>query len=291
MKKLLASVLLAGLVLWLLTRPNPLSPGVLPEHQADSANGELLFYAGGCDACHGTDLGGGLEMNSAFGTFRAPNISADATRGIGGWSDLDFINAMKKGVAPDGRHYYPAFPYTSYARMSLEDLVDLKAYIDSLAGVSNTVGDHELRFPWNFRRAVGLWKLRYLDPEPVVVIEVADTAVARGRYLVEGPGHCAECHTPRDALGGLRTARWLAGGPHPDGEGSVPNITPHRDGLASWSEKDITGYLKTGFTPDFDMVGGSMVTVQEHLANLPERDLAAVAAYLKRIPARPSARN
>jgi mono/diheme cytochrome c family protein len=121
----------------------------------------------------------------------------------------------------------------------------------------------------------------------VVTVDPAEPVIERGRYLAEGPGHCGECHTPRNFIGGPRLADWLAGGPNPDGEGKVPNITPDPDGLGSWSESDIAYYFKSGFTPDFDTVGGSMVNVQEHLARLPETDRKAIAAYLKFIPDRP----
>ena len=286
-KKFFSVMLVLVLAFWFASRPQRLAHDDLPTHQPDPANGESLFYAGGCVSCHGEGLGGGLEMESPYGVFRVPNISPDKETGIGNWTALQFVNAMQKGVSPDGRHYYPAFPYTSYTRMTIEDTIDLKAYMDSLSPVSNRTANHELHFPWNFRRGIGLWKRRYLDPSPVLDTGGLDAVIERGRYLAEGPGHCAECHTPRDKLGGLQTARWLAGGANPEGEGTIPNITPHSDGLASWSAKDIAYYLQSGFTPDFDTVGGSMVEVQENMAHLADTDLAALAAYLKAIPARP----
>ena len=286
-KKFFSVMLVLVLAFWFASRPQRLAHDDLPTHQPDPANGESLFYAGGCVSCHGEGLGGGLEMESPYGVFRVPNISPDKETGIGNWTALQFVNAMQKGVSPDGRHYYPAFPYTSYTRMTIEDTIDLKAYMDSLSPVSNRTANHELHFPWNFRRGIGLWKRRYLDPSPVLDTGGLEAVIERGRYLAEGPGHCAECHTPRDKLGGLQTARWLAGGANPEGEGTIPNITPHSDGLASWSAKDIAYYLQSGFTPDFDTVGGSMVEVQENMAHLADTDLAALAAYLKAIPARP----
>jgi len=272
---------------WFLTRPAAMSSAELPDHQADPANGEQVFYAGGCSSCHGPQLGGGLEMATDFGTFRVPNISPDRFDGIGGWTTLEFINAMMRGVSPAGSHYYPAFPYTSYTRMKIQDVIDLKAYIDSLAPVSGETAAHDLRFPWSVRRGIGLWKMRYLGQNPLPVAGVDDPSFARGRYLAEGAGHCTECHTPRDQFGGLDTSQWLAGGREPDGDGKVPNITPHADGLKSWSAADIAYYLESGLTPDFDTVGGPMVEVQENLAHLPESDLRALAVYLKSIPPRP----
>jgi mono/diheme cytochrome c family protein len=282
----LALAFVAALVFWPLTSPLHLSRADLPDHVADPVNGKRMFNAGGCTSCHGEDLGGGLALESEFGTFHVPNISPDPVTGIGTWSELDLVNAMMLGSSPRGEHYYPSFPYTSYTRMKVQDIIDLKAYLDTLQPVDHTVTPHDLRFPWNVRRAVGLWKLLYLKHGPVVP-DAADNAVfERGRYLAEGAGHCGECHTPRNVLGGLRLDKWLAGGPNPDGEGSVPNITPDAEGLGSWSESDIAYYLQSGFTPDFDTVGGSMVKVQEHMALLPAEDRQAIAAYLKSIPAR-----
>jgi mono/diheme cytochrome c family protein len=197
---------------------------------------------------------------------------------------LDFVNAMQRGVSPDGRHYYPAFPYASYSRMSFEDLMDLKSFLDTLPAVQNQVEDHSLKFPWSIRAGLGLWKLVNLDSGFIISVAAGDGQLLRGRYLVEGPGHCGECHTSRNWTGGLDNNRWLAGAPNPDGEGKVSNITPHKNGLADWSESDIEYYLASGFTPDFDTVGGSMVKVQENMARLRAEDRAAIAAYLKTIP-------
>jgi len=274
---------LVVLGLWL-SRPQRIEPQALPLHVPDPANGERLFHAGGCGSCHGDRLEGGLEIVSAFGTFRVPNITPDRAAGIGEWSDLDFFNAMKLGVSPDGEHYYPAFPYTSYTRMRTEDIVDLRAYLAGFEPVAAAVPDHELRFPWNIRRGIGLWKRLYLDASPVLSVADGDELLERGRYLVEAVGHCAECHTPRNRIGGPQRRYWLAGGASPDDEGRVPNLTPHSDGLADWSERDIVRYLKSGFTPEYDTVGGSMAEVQENLARLPDADREAIAAYLKALP-------
>jgi mono/diheme cytochrome c family protein len=298
MNRFTASVLVTAggvaLVFWFLTQPASLDPGDLPDHVADSQNGALLFHAGGCASCHtqpesGEEeqflLGGGLELVTDFGIFRVPNISPDPDTGIGQWSPAQFVNAMLNGVSPQGRHYYPAFPYTSYTRMKTEDVLDLKAFLDTLPAVDNPVGGHDLAFPWNLRRGIGLWKRRYMDSAPVIAIDETDAVLVRGRYLAEGPAHCGECHTPRDRAGGLEPARWLSGAPNPDGEGRVPNITPHADGLGEWSLADIAYYFKSGLTPDYDTSGGSMVQVQENISQLPDSDRKAIAAYLKAVPA------
>jgi mono/diheme cytochrome c family protein len=278
---------------WLLSAPTELDAASLPAHEPDLANGETLFWAGGCASCHaatearGDDLlslVGGRVLVTPFGRFHVPNITPHPTSGIGGWSDLDFVAAMQLGVTPDGRHYYPAFPYTSYARMTVADVLDLKAFLDTLPAEMSTVPDHELGFPFNIRRGIGLWKRLHLKNGPVVQVDAGEPLPTRGRYLVEGPGHCGECHTPRDWTGGLDHARWLAGGPAPEGEGRVPNITSGEGGIGSWSARDIVYALESGFTPDYDTLGGSMAAVQANMARLPAEDREAIAAYLKAVP-------
>jgi len=290
-------IVVAAALAWFLTAPDPLQASDLPDHQPDLANGELIFYAGGCTSCHaapeakGADklkLPGGLELKTDFGTFRVPNISPDPETGIGGWSTIDFVNAVMRGVSPGGAHFYPAFPYSSYTRMRIEDVIDLKAFMDKLPAVSNRVAGHDLSFPFNIRRGVGVWKRLYLSSAPVLQLADATEAVRRGQYLAEGPGHCGECHTSRDAMGGLKFSLWLAGAPNPEGKGAIPNITPGPGGL-EWSETEIVDAFKTGFKPDFDTLGGRMGAVQENLSHLPDADLQAIAAYLKAVPPLPDA--
>ncbi|MGB0749967.1 MAG: c-type cytochrome, partial [Magnetospiraceae bacterium] len=189
-------------------------------------------------------------------------------------------------------HYYPAFPYTSYQYMRLEDMIDLKAFLDTLAPVTEAAPDHQVGFPFTLRRGLGLWKLLYLDGKPLPADPNANAQVARGQYLVQGPGHCSACHTPRDQFGGLLEARFLAGNPGVtlDGkkEGAAPNITPHASGIGSWSAGEIAYSLESGFDPSYDTFGGEMVALQENMAKLPAADREAIAAYLKSIPALPS---
>ncbi len=198
----------------------------------DLANGKNMFYAGGCASCHATPnqedktkLGGGLGLKSPFGTFYVPNLSPDPNDGIGKWSEADFVTAMLKGTSPDGRHYFPAFPYTSYQRMRTEDVRDLFAYIKTLPAVQGRVRDHDVPFPFNVRRTLGGWKFLFLDGKPFQPDPSKSAQWNRGAYLVNGPGHCAECHSPRNPLGGIVSAQRFAGGPNPEGEGWVPNIT------------------------------------------------------------------
>jgi mono/diheme cytochrome c family protein len=280
---------LGGAVFWLLTIPQTVSAGALGPHQPDLANGRTMFIAGGCSGCHAvpdaedkTRLGGGLALKSPFGTFYVPNISSDRDDGIGAWSEADFVTALSRGTSPDGRHYYPAFPYTSYQRMRVDDMRDLFAYLKTLPAVSGVVRDHDLPFPFNIRRAVGLWKFLYVDGKPFAPDPAKSAVLNRGAYLVEGPGHCAECHSPRNFFGGIIAAQRFAGGPNPEGKGWIPNITPK--GLGDWSEKDIAYLLETGQTVDGDTVGGSMAEVVRHTEQLAADDRTAIAAYIKSLP-------
>jgi mono/diheme cytochrome c family protein len=285
-------VLAAGLAAaagWILSAPRPYTAATFAGATGDAARGETVFLAAGCGSCHHAPgatgearlvLAGGQRFDSAFGSFFAPNISPHPQAGIGLWSIADLGNALMTGTSPEGEHYYPAFPYTAYARMSPAEVADLHAFLMTLPADATPSQPHDLPFPVSIRRAVGLWKWLHLDPAPVVAGELAP-AEARGRHLVEALGHCGECHTPRGLLGGLDRSRWLAGAPNPAGEGRVPNITP---AALAWSEAEIAFYLETGFTPNFDVAGGQMAAVVANFARLPAADRAAVAAYLKRVP-------
>jgi mono/diheme cytochrome c family protein len=171
--------------------------------------------------------------------------------------------------------------------MDPSDIADLYAFMGTLPAVEGKAPPHQLGFPFNIRRGLGLWKLLYFRDEPVIALpEDAPEAAGLGKYLVEGPGHCGECHTPRDVFGGTQYGDWLAGAPAPVGDGTIPNITPGGD-IGGWSETEIADYLESGFTPDFDSAGGEMVSVIKNLANLPADDRQAIAAYLKLVPAHP----
>jgi mono/diheme cytochrome c family protein len=297
-KAALFLALLGGLVFWWITRPQSLAAEVLAAvPTGDPVKGEMVFWQSGCASCHAAPkaagdeklkLGGGLVLKSPFGDFHVPNISMDANDGIGNWSFTDFANAMQRGVSPEGEHYYPAFPYVSYARMTLADVSDLYAFMKTLPSVAGLAPDHELPFPFNIRRSLGGWKFLFFKQGPAVELANASDQVKRGQYLTEGPGHCGECHTPRNLLGGAKTGQWLAGAVNPEGEGIIPNITGGEGGVAGWSEGELASVLKDGFTPDFDSLGGSMTAVVANWANVSDEDRAAVAAYLKAIPAHPN---
>lgn len=308
LKKFLLVLLLvaaaAAATLWTLTAPTTLPATALDGlGEPDIENGRLIFAAGGCASCHvaqgqtssaGEDgdgqaqeggppvLAGGHAIESDFGTFHAPNISPGPA-GIGGWTFEQFANAMLEGVSPRGTHYYPAFPYGSYTLMDSGDVNDLWGYLRTLPASDNEPPPHEIDFPFNIARGVGLWKYLYMPEDYRVPLGPEDPAVARGQYLVEAVAHCGECHTPRTFLGGLRADAWLSGAPDPDGEGRIPDISPGGT-IDDWSVSDLTYYFESGFTPDFDSVGGSMAAVQRGLAELPDSDREAIAAYLKALP-------
>jgi mono/diheme cytochrome c family protein len=171
--------------------------------------------------------------------------------------------------------------------MALDDVRDLFAFLRTLPAEARPSEPHQLPFPFNVRRGLGLWKLLYLDGKPFTPDPSRSAELNRGAYLVEGPGHCAECHSPRDALGGIVASRRFSGGRDAEGKGWVPNITPHPDGLAKWSAADIAYLLKSGLTPDSDSVGSTMAEVVRNTAKLSDADRAAIAAYIKSLPPRP----
>ncbi len=293
MRRLILSLLataVAGAVLyWRLTAIPVVLAVTAPAYTANLSNGQEIFNAGGCSSCHAVPgqpdrlrLGGGLAIPSPFGTFYAPNISPDPADGIGRWSEIDFVNAVTRGISPAGTHYFPAFPYTSYRHARIKDVRDLFAYLKTLPSVSGKVRDHDVPFPFDIRRNIGIWKLLFMDDKPLASDPARPAQWNRGAYLVNSFGHCAECHSPRNVLGGIIVSQRFAGGPNPEGEGWVPNIT--QKGLAEWSERDIADFLETGQMPDGDSAGGSMVRVIKNLALLSKEDREAIAAYLKSLP-------
>lgn len=295
---LIALTIVGGAIGWGLTRPHPLSADALEGLTGDPVAGEQVFLAAGCASCHvapkgeGTEiaeaetddgpvLSGGQRFPSDFGTFIAPNISTDPVEGVGNWTDIQLVNAIQKGVSPEGYHYYPAFPYDAYGKAGRGDIVNLIAYLHTLPASDVPSQPHEVGFPFNIRRGLGLWKLLFVSDDWVLDGPL-DPEQTRGRYLVEALAHCGACHTPRNLLGGPETSKWLAGAPDPSGKGRVPGIAP---GALDWSAEDIVYYLESGFTPDFDSVGGHMAAVVDKTSKLPESDRAAIAAYVKAVPA------
>lgn len=295
LKRLLLLAVLAGVaglgIFWWLTVPAVVAASSLPPYSPNLANGLTTFNAGGCSSCHAVPnqpdrlkLGGGLSMKAPFGmTFNVPNISPDPNDGIGRWSEANFVTAVLKGTSPSGAHYFPAFPYASYQHAKVEDVRDLFAYLKTLAPVSGKPPGHDVPFPFNIRRTLGGWKFLFLDGKPFVPDAGRSAQWNRGAYLVNGLGHCAECHSPRNLLGGIVEAQRFAGGPSPGGEGFVPNITQKR--LGDWSAKDFAYFLESGMTPDGDTIGGEMTRVIRNTSQLSPEDRAAMAEYLKSLPA------
>jgi len=288
---LAAAVALAGIALFLIaTAPQPLGEGALPSHVPDPANGEVLYRAGSCFACHHPPKGaegaaaalpvGGAAFATPVGTFYPGNLTPDDATGLGRWRAIDFLNAMTRGLAPDGRHYFPAFPYSSFAAMRTADVLDLWAYLRSLPAISGPVRAPSLQLRLA-RRGVGLWKRLAPLPRPFVADPSRDAEWNRGAYLVAAPGHCGECHTPRNLLMVPRRDRFLAGGPHPAGDGKVPSLR----GLAARGRYKDAGQLaealRWGETFGYDKLSsGGMGLIQAELAELPESDLHAIAVYL-----------
>ena len=293
LRRMLRGAALAGVaafgIFWWLTAPPVVSAVTGRAHVPDLANGQTIFNAAGCSSCHAVPgqpdrlrLGGGLAIPSPFGTFYAPNISPDPADGIGRWSEAEFVTAVTRGISPAGYHYFPAFPYTSYAHADADDIRDLFAWLKTLPPVSGKVRGHDLPFPFNIRRNVGIWKWLFMDDKPFAPDPARPASWNRGAYLVNGLGHCAECHSPRNFLGGIVAAQRFAGGPNPEGEGWVPNIT--QKGIGDWSVKDLDYFLETGELSDGDNAGGAMARVIRNTSQLSPQDRAAIAEYIKSLP-------
>jgi mono/diheme cytochrome c family protein len=295
-RRVLPSILLAGAAgAYLFTAPVLAfddSEAARFEH-GDAARGQVVFALADCASCHATPgqgdrlrLGGGMALNSPFGTFRPPNISPDPQDGIGQWRGIDLANALMAGVSPAGQHYYPALPYTTYARMRAEDVADLWAYLRGLSPVPGRAPPHELPLAFKIRAAIGFWKLLFLEREPIREDPSRDAAWNRGRYLVEALSHCAECHSSRNIFNAIKPETRFAGGPDQEGTGLVPNITPER--LGHWSREDMVRLLTTGWTPDGRKVASSMAEVVINTASVPVQEREAIAAYILSQPARPT---
>ncbi len=258
---------------------------------ADGKRGEYLAKAGGCVGCHteakdkATPFAGGRALVTPFGTFYGPNITPHPSAGIGKWSEADFVNAMRFGVRPDGAHYFPSFPYSSFTKIADADLKDLWAYLRSLPADATASRAHELRFPFSYRFLLRGWKWLFFTPGPSRPDPARSAVLNRGAYLVEALGHCGECHTPRNILGGWKKSRYLAGSKLPEGA-AASNLTPTR--LKKIDDKDLKDFLKFGQTPDGDVVGETMgEVIRNTTSQLTPRDLDALVAYLRTLPALP----
>ncbi|HYN11049.1 MAG TPA: cytochrome c [Burkholderiales bacterium] len=259
--------------------------------QGDAKRGEYLSKVGGCIGCHteakqgALPYAGGRALKTPFGTFYGPNITPHPQAGIGRWTEADFARAMREGRRPDGAHYFPAFPYPSFTRITDADVRDLWAYLKSLAPSSRPSEPHDLGFLYRWRFLVGVWKWLYFTPGAFRPDPNRTSMLNRGAYLVDALGHCGECHTPRNWLGGPRQKRYLAGAKTPDGK-ATSNLTPAR--LKSWSDADLKEFLASGMTPDGDVVGETMgEVIRNTTSQLAPADLDALVANLRSLPPLP----
>lgn len=266
--------------------------GAAAADDAAIARGAYVFDAAGCLGCHtvaktGKPLAGGRRFETPFGTFVSPNITPDPTHGLGGWTEADFIRAMREGRSPDGDAYYPVFPFTSFTGMTDADLRDLWAYLQSVEAVAEPNQPHEVSFPFTTRWPAWGWQLLFFDEAPFAPDAAQSDSWNRGAYLVRHLGHCGECHTARNRLGAMDDSRYMAGNADgPEGE-KVPNITPDKkDGIGDWGKIDMTYFLQTGFLPDGDYTGSVMEEVVTNTTSrLSDDDRSAMTEYLLSLPA------
>lgn len=291
------SILVAALIV-LASCASPLPPeSPPPPDDAAVRRGAYLVAAANCVGCHtdgahgGARFAGGRAVETPFGAYYSRNITPDPEHGIGRWSEAAFLRALRQGIAPDGAHYFAAFPFPAFTGMTDRDILDIFAYLRSQPSAPAANRPHDVGFPFDMRLSMVLWRTFYFTEGPLQPDPAQSPEWNRGAYLVTAVSHCGECHTPRDALGGPETARRLAGavlaGPNAR---KAPNITPQRgDGIGSWSVDDIATLLKTGATPIGDTVATPMSEVVEGTAHLTDADRRAIAVYLKSVPPVPSA--
>jgi len=269
--------------------------------------GRYLAVAGDCVSCHtrpnGMPFSGGRALNTPFGVIYSANITPDAGTGIGTWSETQFGRALREGIGADGKRLYPAFPYTSYTKVTDSDVSALYAYIRSLRPVRYTPPQNVMPFPFGIRVLLGAWNMLFFDAGRYVQDTTRSAEWNRGAYLIQGLGHCGSCHTPRNRLGGERTASALTGGVYLDDiadevveekvtpmdertvrSWSSPNLTPARNGLGAWSFEQIVAYLKTGHNEHAGAFGPMIEVIANSTSRLSDPDLQAIAFYLKSLP-------
>jgi len=254
--------------------------------------GEYLFRAAGCANCHtdeknkGAPLAGWRALETPFGTFYSPNITPDPETGIGRWSEVDFVRALREGISPEGGHYYPAFPYASYTQLTDADLRAIRIYLSNQKPVRQANKPHELPWYLRSRASLRIWKMLFFNPGPFQPQPDQSAAWNRGAYLATAVAHCGECHTPRNFLGGFKESQRFAGN-HDSVDGAdVPNITPDKKtGIGKWSQSDLVEYLETGAMPDGDYAGNVMAEVIDNsLSHLTKDDRKAIAVYVMSLP-------
>ena len=300
MKRLAALIGLAVLVIvavaYVMLNRGDSSPGTAPVIAGAPASasllarGEYLTQAADCVACHtpesGRPFAGGVPFKLPFGTIYSSNITADPEQGIGAWSDDDFVRAVRDGVRRDGQHLYPAFPYTSYTRLSRDDVLAIKAYLFSLPKMDERNRRNDLAFPFNQRWAMGFWNAVFFKNQRFAADPSKSPEWNSGAYLATALGHCAECHTPRNLGYGLEHGNELAGAVLQGWR--AYNITSDATyGIGSWSDADIAQYLTTGHSDGHASASGPMGEAVAHsLQYLNAQDVASLVAYLRTVPAR-----
>jgi mono/diheme cytochrome c family protein len=254
----------------------------------DVKRGEYLTRMADCAACHmgaGGAFSGGRAFKTPFGTIYASNITPDPKAGVGGYTDDEWVSALREGVGRGGKHLYPAMPYTSYTQMTRDDALAIKAYIMTLPASSEAPLANDLRFPFNIRFLMVFWNLLYNPDQRFAPDASHDAAWNRGAYLAEALGHCQQCHTPRNFLQGLQTSRAYAGAPQ---QGWMAyNITNDvESGVGAWSEADLATYFSSGHADGHGAASGPMgEAVSYSLRYLTPDDAHALAHYVKTIPA------
>lgn len=268
--------------------------GTFPRaNSAEIDQDAYVFRLAGCASCHTRDggdyLAGGKGIKTPFGTFFAPNITPHMEQGIGKWNEVDLERALVRGVAPNGDHYYPVFPYTSYARMTEQDAKSIYRHLRSIAPNAAERRAHEVPWLMGFRVLNWFWKLLFFDERRFSPVPMRSKAWNRGAYITLALAHCGECHSPRNIFGAI-DGDPLSGNPHSPSGSSVPNITSHSgNGIGAWSPEELVDYLTSGALPDGDYAGGAMARVIEQgLRYLKPEDADGIAQYLKSIPARAS---
>ena len=251
-------------------------------------HGKALTIASDCASCHTADpakpFAGGKRIDTPFGAIYSPNLTPDRDTGIGAWSDEDFHRALRLGVAPDGSRYYPAFPYPNFTKLVRDDILAIRAYLATLAPVRNAVPPPELRWPLNYRVVLRGWNWLFFKPGILQPDQQKGTAWNRGRYLVEGLGHCGACHTPKNVFGADRRGQAYGGGRVADM--FAPRLDgAERSGLKSWSVDDIVEYLQSGRNGKSHAGGPMSEVVVNSTSQMSDADVRAIAVYLKDLPA------
>ena len=289
----ISCIVLIGAVLFFFSphRLDLVSPSAAqPTGNALIARGKYLTMAADCAACHTTEGGkpfaGGLAFKLPFGTIYSSNITPDRENGIGAWSDAEFVRAVRSGVGRRGEDLYPAFPYTSYALLSSDDVLAIRAYLATLTPVATPAPDNALAFPFNQRYIMRGWKLLFFDRKPFEPDPARGIAWSRGAYLVNGLAHCSECHTPRNLMFARKQDEALSGGVV---DGWRPwNITPDNEtGIGLWTDAQLVSYLSTGNAPGHGAASGSMrQAIDLSLSQLSVTDIEAIVTYLRTVTPR-----